>query len=97
MIPQSVRCSSKHTENKSITASEKACQSVSRRRPCSIEQGNSLLKQWQNTSVKATIERGNPLWKTGQGQNLEQAQILTFFGPTESANLRGFSSGDQKA
>ena len=49
---------SMHTENKSITPSEKACLLVSRRQ-CPIERGNPLLKQWQ----KATIDRGNPLWK----------------------------------
>ena len=41
--PQSVRCSSMHTENKSITPSEKACLLVSRR-PCPIDRGHPL---WQ--------------------------------------------------
>ena len=45
---QSVRCSSKRTENKSITPSEKACLLVSRRRQCPIERGNPLLKQVNN-------------------------------------------------
>ena len=37
-------------------SSEKACLLVSRRRPCS---GQPVWKLWQ----KATIDRGNPLWK----------------------------------
>ena len=36
-----------HTENKSITPSEKACLLVSRRRPCPIDRGNPLSKEWQ--------------------------------------------------
>ena len=36
----SASCSQKHTEDKPITAIQKACQSVSRRLSCSIEQGN---------------------------------------------------------
>ena len=44
-MPQSVRCSSMYTENKSVTPSEKACLLVSHRRPCPIERGNPLLKQ----------------------------------------------------
>ena len=45
MMPQSVRCSSKHTENKSIIPSEKACLLVSRRRQCPIERCNPLSNQ----------------------------------------------------
>ena len=59
MMAQSVRCFLTHTENKSITPSEKACLLVSRRRQCPIERGNPLMKSWQ----KATIERSNPLLK----------------------------------
>ena len=43
-MPQSVRCSSMHTGNKSINPSEKACLLVSRRRPCPIDRGNPLWK-----------------------------------------------------
>ena len=53
------RCSLTHTENKSITHSEKACLLVSRRRQCPIERGNPLSKEWQ----KATTDRGNLLSK----------------------------------
>ena len=72
-MPQSVRCSSKHTENKSITPSEKACLSVSRRRPCSSERSNPLLKHWQ----KSHDRTGQPIVKTGQEQNTEHAHIRT--------------------
>ena len=42
MMPQSVRCSLTHTEYKFITPSEKACLSVSRRRPWPAERSNPL-------------------------------------------------------
>ena len=61
------------TDNTSITPSEKACLLVSRRRPCPIERGNPLLKQWQ----KATIELRKPVVETGQELNPEHAQIRT--------------------
>ena len=79
MILQSARCSSKHTENMSITPSQKACLSVSRRRQCPIERGNSLLKQWQNTSVKATIERCNSLWKHVKDETLNRHRLGLFW------------------
>ena len=44
-MPQSVRCSSMHIENKSVTPSEKACLLVSRRRPCPTDRGNLLWKE----------------------------------------------------
>ena len=47
-MPQSGRCSSMHTENKSITPSEKACLLVSHRRPCPRDRGNPLWKQVKN-------------------------------------------------
>ena len=40
MTWHSASCSQRHTEDKPITANQKACQSVSRRLSCSIEQGN---------------------------------------------------------
>ena len=72
MMPQSVRCSLTHTENKSISPSEKACLLVSRRRQCPIERGKPLLKQWQ----KAMIERGKPGHEIHR-QNSESEQIRT--------------------
>ena len=42
-FPQWVRCSSMHTENKSITPSEEAFLFLSRR-PCPIDRGNPLSK-----------------------------------------------------
>ena len=63
-MPQSVRCSSMHTENKSITPSEKACLLVSRRRPCPIDRGN------HDRSGQHVVERGQEL-------NTEHAQIRT--------------------
>ena len=73
MMPQSVRCSVTHTENKSITPSEKACRLVCRRRQCPIEQGNPLSKQWQ----KAQKRTGQPVVERGQELNTENAQIRT--------------------
>ena len=52
MTPRSRRCSTTHTENMSITPSEKACLLVSRRRPCPKERRDPLLK-----------EQGDLLWK----------------------------------
>ena len=46
MTLRSASCSPKHTEDKPITAIQKACQSVSRHRlSCSIEQGNLREKE----------------------------------------------------
>ena len=46
MTRHSASCSPRHTEDKPITAIQKACQSVSRRRlSCSIEQGNLREKE----------------------------------------------------
>ena len=42
MMPQSVRCSSKHTENKSITPSENSCLLVSRRQCLKLVRCNPL-------------------------------------------------------
>ena len=41
-----------HTENKSITPSEKACLLVSRRRQCPIERCNPLLKQVKKQNLE---------------------------------------------
>ena len=65
MAPRSRRCFTIHTENISITPSEKACLLVSRRRPCPKERGDPSLK-----------EQGDLLWK-GQELNTEHAQIRT--------------------
>ena len=57
---QSVRCSLTHTENKSITPSEKACLLVSRRLQCPIERGNPLLKRELNTEhaqIRTLLDR----------------------------------------
>ena len=56
-MPQSVRCSSLHTENKSITPSEKACLLVSRRRPCPIDRGNPLWKEGQEVNTEQAYNR----------------------------------------
>ena len=50
--PRSRRCFITHTENMSITPSEKPCLLVSRRRPCPKERRDPLLK-----------EQGDLLWK----------------------------------
>ena len=52
MTPRSRRGFITHTENMSITPSEKACLLVSRRRPCPKERGDPLSK-----------EHGDLLWK----------------------------------
>ena len=44
MTPRSRRCFITHTEYMSITPSEKACLSVSRRRPCPSERGDPLWR-----------------------------------------------------
>ena len=45
MIGHSASCSPGHTEDKPITANQKACQSVSRRLLCSMDQGNLMEKE----------------------------------------------------
>ena len=50
----------------SITPSEKACLSVSRRRPCPSERGDPLES-----------EQGDLLWPIGQELNVANAQIRT--------------------
>ena len=45
MTWHSASCSQRHTEDKPITANQKACQSVSRRLLCSMEQGNLREKE----------------------------------------------------
>ena len=70
---QSVCCSSMHTENKSVTPSEKACLLVSRRRPCPIERSNPVVE----TVAKRHDRTGQLVVETGQEQNFEHAQIRT--------------------
>ena len=91
MMPQSVRCSSKHTENKSITPSEKVCLLTSRRRrQCLIERDNPLLKQWQ----KVTIELGaNRCWNRSRTKPWTRT-VQDSFESTEGANPRRLSDGD---
>ena len=56
-----------HTENKSITPSEKACLLVSRRRrQCPIDRGNPLWKQWQelnneHAQIRTLLDRQREL------------------------------------
>ena len=45
MTLRSASCSPRHTEDKSIASIQKACQSVSRRLLCSIDQGNLREKE----------------------------------------------------
>ena len=45
MTWHSASCSQRHTEDKSITANQKACQSVSRRLLCSLDQGNLMERE----------------------------------------------------
>ena len=46
------------------------------------------------TVAKSRDKTGQPVVETGQELNLEQAQIRTFFEPTEGANPRRLSGGD---
>ena len=47
MTWHSSSCSQRHTEDKPITANQKACQSVSRcRLLCSMDQGNLMEREW---------------------------------------------------
>ena len=69
-MPQSVWCSSMHTQNKSITPSEKACQLVSRRRSCPKERGNPLMKQVRSWTLN--IHRLELFWT-------DREQILADF------------------
>ena len=64
-MPQSVRCSPKHTENKSVTPSEKACLLVSRRR---------VSERTERPVVERT---GRLVMERGQEPNTEHAQIRT--------------------
>ena len=52
MTLHSASCSQKHTEDKPITANQKACQSVSRRRLlCSMDQGNLMEKEMSTNQL----------------------------------------------
>ena len=70
-MPQSVRCSSMHTENKSITPSEKACLSSSW--SVSDRSGQPVVER-----VAKSLDRsGHPVVERGQELNTEHAQIRT--------------------
>ena len=73
MMPQSVRCSLTHTENKSITPSEKACLLVSRRRQCPSKTG----QPFDETVPKSNDRTVQPVVETGQEQHIEHTQIMT--------------------
>ena len=47
----SASCSPRHTEDKPITANQKACQSVSRRLLCSMDQGNLREKEMSTNQL----------------------------------------------
>ena len=66
MTPRSRRCFITHTEYMSITPREKACLSVSRRRPCPSEQGDPLES-----------EQRDPLHQVFRSWNVGNAQIRT--------------------
>ena len=66
MTPRSRRCFTTHTEFTSILPSEKACLSVSRRRPCPSERGDP----WDS-------EQDDLLRPIGQELNVGNAQIRT--------------------
>ena len=52
MTWHSASCSQRHTEDKPITANQKACQSVSRRRLlCSMDQGNLMEKEMSTNQL----------------------------------------------
>ena len=52
MTRHSASCSQRHTEDKPITANQKACQSVSRRRLlCSMDQGNLMKKEMSTNQL----------------------------------------------
>ena len=57
MTPRSRRCFFKHTENMSITPSEKACLLVSRRRPCPKDWGQPVVER----TGRPVVERGQEL------------------------------------
>ena len=72
-MPQSVRCSLKHTENKSITPSGEVCLLVSRRRPCPIERGQLVVE----IVAKSPDRTGQLVVERVQELNLEHVQIRT--------------------
>ena len=66
VVPRSRRCFTAHTENMSITPSEKACLLVSRRRHVSERTGRPVVER----TGRYVVERGQKL-------NTEHAQIRT--------------------
>ena len=66
MTPRSMRCFMTDTEYMSITPSENACLSVSRRRPCPDERRDPLRER-----------TGRLVVASGQERNVEHAQIRT--------------------
>ena len=95
MTWHSTSCSPRHTENKPITAIQKACQSVIRRRlSCSIEQGNLrekevsinqlvLVPQETRTVLTATFLKTPKLrkWSIEQGNLWEKIVPMHRLGP----------------
>ena len=69
MTPHSI-CSSKHTEYMSIRPSEKACLSVSRRRPCPIERGDPLESDLLDQMVRSSTLETHRLGRMS-GRSLE--------------------------
>ena len=51
MTWHSASCSQRHTEDKPITANQKACQSVSRRLLCPMDQGNLMKKEMSTNQL----------------------------------------------
>ena len=88
-MPQSVRYSFTHTENKSITTSEKVC-------PVGQSSSSSMSDRTEQpvveTMAKAMIERSNPLLKQVKSKTLNIHKDS--LGPTKGANPRRLSGGD---
>ena len=95
MTRHSASCSPRHTEDKPITASQKACQSVSRRcLLCSIEEGNLrekemsisqlvLVSRETRTVLTASFLKAPKLrkWSIEQGNLWEKAAQTHRLGP----------------
>ena len=76
MTWHSARCSQRHTEHKPITANQKACQSVSRRRLlCSMDQG-TLMERNVDQSVNFGVTRNTYSAHSKFSENTQAEKVV---------------------
>ena len=85
----SASCSPRHTEDKPITAIQKACQSVSRRcLLCSIEQGNLWEKNSSNAQIRTLLDEQRLMIIAEYCENIAQHELQAAHAEEERRILR---------